>query len=74
MDLLIFKEGKRFGVKCKRVDAPRLTRSIQIALTDLELDQVFVIYPGLTRFRLSERVEAVPMETLSDATDWRAVF
>ena len=37
LNLLLFKDGRRFGIECKRVDAPRLTPSMRIALEDLEL-------------------------------------
>lgn len=61
LDLLLIKGGKRIGVECKRVDAPRLTPSMRIALQDLELDRLLVIYPGEQRFPLAERTEAVPL-------------
>lgn len=61
LDLLLIKDGKRIGVECKRVDAPRLTPSMRIALQDLELDHLLVIYPGAQRFPLAERTEAVPL-------------
>ncbi len=54
-----------YGVECKRVDAPVMTPSIRNALTDLDLERVAVVYPGSKRYRISDRVEAVP---LSDAT------
>src|SRR3990172_4888793 len=46
IDLLLLKNGRRFGLECKRVDAPRLTPSMQIAFEDLQLDRLAVIYPG----------------------------
>ena len=49
LDLLLFKRGRRIGVECKRVDAPVLTPSMRIALADLKLDELFVVYPGATR-------------------------
>ena len=49
----------------KRADAPRITPSIRIALTDLSLERVSVIYPGSKRFPLSDFVEAVPLAQLS---------
>ncbi len=61
LDLLLIKGGKRIGVECKRVDAPRMTPSMRIALQDLELDRLLVIYPGAQRFPLTDRTEAVPL-------------
>ena len=67
IDLLLQRGGKLFGIECKRVDAPRLTPSIRIALADLDLERVAVIYPGTRRYALAERVEAVPLEALARA-------
>jgi len=65
IDLLLRREGRLFGVECKRTDTPRLTPSIRIALADLALERVAIIYPGVQRYQLAARVEAVPLETLA---------
>jgi len=36
-----------------------MTKSMHSALRDLRLDRLSVIYPGKTRFRLHERVDAI---------------
>ncbi len=66
IDLLLRRRGKLFGVECKRVDAPRMTPSIRIALEDLGLERVAIVYPGAKRYPLSDRVEAVPLATLAE--------
>lgn len=65
LDLLLIKDGRRYGVECKRVDAPRLTPSMRIALEDLGLEQLLVIYPGARRYPLAERIAAVPLTELA---------
>lgn len=65
IDLILRRGDALYGVECKRADAPRLTRSIRIALDDLKLKHVFVIYPGIQRFPLGRQVEAVPLQVLS---------
>jgi predicted AAA+ superfamily ATPase len=67
LDLLLFKRGRRIGVECKRMDAPRLTPSMRIALADLRLDRLLVAYPGPTRYKLTRNVEVVPLSQLVDA-------
>jgi hypothetical protein len=63
---LILRRGQRlFGVECKRADAPRMTPSIRIALEDLGLERVAVVYPGDRRYQLDERVEVVPLRELA---------
>jgi len=64
IDLILIKDGHMLGVECKRVDAPRLTPSMRIALDDLKLERIAVVYPGAKRFPLAERVEAVPLDAL----------
>ena len=59
LDLLVVAGGKRLGFEFKRTSAPRATRSMFSALEDLELDRLYVIYPGEKRFPLHERMEAV---------------
>lgn len=65
IDLVLRKGGRWLGVECKRADAPRLTPSIRIALEDLGLERIAVIYPGTKRFPIAERVEAVPLSAIS---------
>ncbi len=66
LDLLLFKDGRRLGVECKRVDAPRLTASMRIALEDLQLDHLTVIYPGTRAYPISDRIHALPLAALAD--------
>jgi uncharacterized protein len=66
MDLVLRREGKLWGVECKRADAPKLTPSIRIALADLKLEHIAVIYPGNKRYPLAEAVEAVPVDALAN--------
>ncbi len=66
IDLLLRRGNRLLGVECKRADAPRLTPSIRIALDDLGLERVAIVYPGTQRFAVADRVEAVPVETLAE--------
>lgn len=65
IDVILRRGDRLLGVECKRTDAPRLTPSIRIALEDLRLDHVAVIYPGNKRYPLSDRVDAIPLENLA---------
>ena len=66
VDLIIRKGVGLFGIECKRVDAPRMTPSIRIAMQDLKLKRVAVMYPGTKRYPIADRVEAVPLRVLSE--------
>ena len=66
MDLLLRRGDDFLGVECKRADAPRMTPSIRIALEDLSLEAVAVLYPGTKRFPIAQQVEAVPLQAIAD--------
>jgi hypothetical protein len=58
--------GRRLGVEVKRSDAPTLTPSMRIALTDLRLDHLTVLYPGAKPYSLADRVSVLPLATLAE--------
>lgn len=64
IDLMFLKNGKTYGVECKRQDAPVLTPSMKIALSDLKLERIAVIYPGKRHYELTERIHVVPFEAV----------
>jgi predicted AAA+ superfamily ATPase len=61
LDLLLFKKGRRIGIECKRMDAPTLTPSMRVALTDLKLDELKVVYPGTVRYSRDNGVAVLPL-------------
>lgn len=61
LDLLLFKNGRRIGIECKRADAPTLTTSMQTAMADLKLNELHVLYPGDRRYPLASKIDAVPL-------------
>lgn len=63
LDLLIIKNGKRFGFEFKYTDHPKVTKSMQIALEDLELTNITLISPGKHNFPLTENIRAVGLES-----------
>ncbi|MGQ0834889.1 MAG: ATP-binding protein [Gammaproteobacteria bacterium] len=65
LDLLLFKGGRRLGIEIKRADAPTITPSMRIALTDLRLEQLIVLYPGSRTYELDRRVHVVPLDHLA---------
>ena len=64
LDLLLLRKGRRVGFEFKCTDAPTLTSSMHVALADLQLDKLYVVYPGTERYPLLERVEALPLVDL----------
>jgi predicted AAA+ superfamily ATPase len=70
LDLLLWKSGRSYGIEVKRADAPHLTPSMRLALADLELERLVVLYPGSREYALADRVDAVPMHDFV-AGGWR---
>ena len=64
LDLLVTVTGKRIGVEVKYADAPRMTRSMRIALEDLHLSHLYVVHPGSARYDLGGRAEAIGLAEL----------
>lgn len=58
LDLLLIRGGKRLGLEIKYTDAPRITKSIRIAMHDLNLDSCHIIYPGSETFPLDDHITA----------------
>ncbi len=72
IDLVFTKGGRMYGVEVKRADAPTMTPSMRIALEDLKLERIAVIYPGDKRYSLHKKVEVVPFETITGGM--KAIF
>lgn len=64
LDLLLLVGGSRYGVEVKYSDAPGITKSIRIALEDLSLRHLFVVYPGRETYELDRRVTVLPLEQI----------
>jgi len=65
LDLLLLAHNKRYGFEMKLNEAPTMTRSMRIAIDDLGLEKLFVIYPGAKSYPLAENVSAVPLNALN---------
>jgi uncharacterized protein len=64
LDLLVMRGGKRYGFEIKLSDAPTATKSMRIALEDVRLTHLFVVYPGSISYALDERIEVVSIADL----------
>lgn len=64
LDLLIIRGNKRLGFEFKRTTSPSLTRSIQVAISDLNLTKAYVIHSGSESYPLSDKVTALCLADL----------
>jgi predicted AAA+ superfamily ATPase len=65
VDLFWKDGGRNHAIEVKYTDAPRCTKSMQSALKDLSLDQLWVIYPGEKSYPLSEKITALSLQDLT---------
>ena len=64
LDLLVFYQGKRIGFEFKYTDSPKQTKSMNIALQDLNLDHIFLIFPGNIKFPINEKITACGLDVI----------
>jgi predicted AAA+ superfamily ATPase len=64
LDLLVTVGGKPYGVEIKYSDAPGMTKSMHIAIDDLKLSRLLVVYPGSESYPLNEKTLVVPLARL----------
>lgn len=65
LDLFVIRRGRRHGIEFKFSEAPRRSKSMHIALADLRLDHLWVVYPGQHRFPMHEQITAIPITELT---------
>ena len=63
LDLLFFKKGKRYGVEFKFNEAPKITKSMHIAVKDLSLDYLWVVYPGKEEYPVTDKIMVRPLNS-----------
>ena len=72
LDLMVTFGGKRYGFAFKYSDAPSTMRSMRVAMRDLQLEQLWIVYPGTEPYKLDEGILALPVGAIPDALSGRA--
>ena len=62
LDLFVVVGGKRYGFEVKYADAPGRSRSMHMAIQDLSLEHLWVIYPGQQQYPLNDKISVVPLD------------
>ena len=68
LDLLLLRRGRRWGFEFKCTDAPRTTKAMHVALDDLGLEHLWVVYPGNIRYPLADRMTALPLAEVNEVS------
>ena len=66
LDLLFFANGKRYGIEAKFSEAPEVTRSMHIALQDLGLEHLWILYPGILNYAVQEQMSVWPLREVNN--------
>jgi predicted AAA+ superfamily ATPase len=64
LDLLLVRGDRRWGFEFKYADAPRTTKSMRVAMEDLGLQRLFILYPGDRAYALDDTIEVLPPAAL----------
>ncbi|MCK5800262.1 MAG: DUF4143 domain-containing protein, partial [Deltaproteobacteria bacterium] len=66
IDLLVVRGDRRIGFEFKRTAAPKVSRSMRVALSDLRLQRLMVVHAGTTSFPLAPKIDAIPLADVGD--------
>ena len=66
LDLLFSRSGRNYGVEVKLADAPRTTKSMRVAIADLQLQHLWIVYPGGETYSLDDRITALPVSRVPE--------
>lgn len=64
LDLLMFKHGKRYGFEIKYSDAPKTSKSMRSAISDLQLEHLYIVYPGPETYPIDDKITALSIHEL----------
>ncbi len=64
LDFLHVRGLTKTGFEIKKTVAPKVTKSMRIALVDLGLDRLYVVHAGDYSFPMAEKIQAVPISEM----------
>ena len=67
VDLFWQEHGKNWAIEIKYADAPRQTRSMTSAVEDLDLEHLWVLYPGNRTYPLAAGISVLPIEDVQES-------
>lgn len=64
IDLFFMHHGKRYGIEVKFNEAPKITKSLLVAINDLSLDHAWIVYPGNKEYQIHEKITIIPLKNI----------
>jgi len=65
LDLLFLQRGRRYAVEVKFNEAPTVTKSMRVALADLRLEHLWVVYPGQHTYPVDKQITVWPLRMVT---------
>ncbi len=64
LDLLLFRHGKRYGFEIKYSDAPKTSKSMRSAVSDIGLEHLYIVCPGRDSYPLDDKISVLAISDL----------
>jgi predicted AAA+ superfamily ATPase len=64
VDLFFTHEGRRLGIEVKYSEAPRVTKSMRVALEDLRLAHLWLVHPGEKEYPVNDHITVLPLSAI----------
>lgn len=61
LDLVFSRKGRLWGIEVKYDEAPRVSKSMESAVSELSLGHLWVVYPGDDPYPMGKKISAVPL-------------
>ena len=69
VDLFLLHHGRRYGVEIKFSEAPKVGRSQHTAVDSLNLDRLWIVYPGQQAYPVDDKIMVWPLKELTRLPD-----
>ena len=66
LDLLLWYKDRKIGFECKFTDAPKRSKSMSIAIEDLKLDILYIVYPGGRSYQIDDKITVLSIKDIKD--------
>jgi len=66
LDLFFNYKGRQYGFEVKFNEAPKVSKSMRMVTADLNLDHLWVVYPGDTQYPVNEKISVLPLRNIID--------
>ena len=64
INLLMIKDGKKYGFEIKLSDAPQVTESMRTALDNLKLEHLYIVNNLDTQYPKDERISVLGIDQI----------